>query len=98
MRKKQTAKKSTGGVAKRKLLVPSTRVLRSRQPSRSPQPATDVHMEEVPTEPLVAADKPGEVASQGVTKGNSDGDEVSRPPRLPKFHLLMAITVVPPLQ
>lgn len=55
-------------------------------------------MEEVPTVALVPADQPGEVARQGVTMGNSDGDEVSRLPRLPKFRLLMAITVVSPLQ
>ena len=98
MRTKQTAKKSTGGVAKRKLLVPPTRVLRSqtplsRQASRSPQPSTDVHMEEVSTKPS----GPGQVARQGAVIGNSDGDEVSRLSRLPKFASLMAIPVVPPL-
>ena len=98
MQTKQTAKKSTGGVAKRKLLVPPTRVLRSqtplsRQASRSPQPSTDVHMEEVSTKPS----GPGQVARQGAVIGNSDGDEVSRLSRLPKFASLMAIPVVPPL-
>ena len=81
MQTKQTAKKSTGGVAKRKLLVPPTRVLRSqtplsRQASRSPQPSTDIHMEEVSTKPS----GPGQVARQGAVIGNSDGDEVSRLP------------------
>lgn len=81
MQTKQTAKKSTGGVAKRKLLVPPTHVLRSqtplsRQASRSPQPSTDIHMEEVSTKPS----GPGQVARQGAVIGNSDGDEVSRLP------------------
>ena len=49
-RTKQTAKKSTGGIAKRRLLEPATRTLRSAKSSRnrsvrqSPQPAADVEM------------------------------------------------------
>jgi hypothetical protein len=51
---KQTAQKSTGQVAKRKLIAPSTRVLRprpsrSRGPSNSPQPIGDVEMAIEPT-------------------------------------------------
>ena len=107
MQTKQTAKKSTSGVAKRKILVPPTRVLRlhtplSRQPSRLPQPDTNAHMEEgVPTnsnEPPVAVAEPAQVASQGITTSNSGGDEVSRLSSLAKkFDLLMDIPVVPPL-
>lgn len=48
-RTKNTARKSTGGDAKRKLLLPSTRTLRprtsqSKSAQHSPQPASDVEM------------------------------------------------------
>lgn len=53
-RTKQTAKKSTGGHAKRKLLVPATRTLRSKSlhsggVRQSPQPAIDIEMAAEPS-------------------------------------------------
>jgi hypothetical protein len=54
-RTKQTAKKSTGGLAKRRLLEPATRTLRPAKSSRtrsarqSPQPAADVEMSVEPS-------------------------------------------------
>jgi hypothetical protein len=57
-RTKQTAKKSTGGSAKRKIIaapvVASSRALRprpsrSRVPSRSPRVTPDVEMDDLPT-------------------------------------------------
>ena len=53
-RTKQTAKKSTGGQAKRRLLEPPTRTLRSKSSRtcsvrQSPQPAADVEMAEEPS-------------------------------------------------
>jgi len=56
---KQTAKKSTGGSAKRKLLAPPARVLRSqsarsRGTSRSPQVTPDIDMTELDSSISVA--------------------------------------------
>ena len=79
---KQTAKKSTGGTAKRKLIQPSTRTLRSqasrsRGPSRSPQPAADIEMAEelYPSRPTAGVEP---VAGKAEGPGGSEGDNVSR--------------------
>ena len=80
---KQTAKKSTGGTAKRKIIQPSTRILRpratrSRGPSHSPQPAADIEMDEepYPSRPTVGVGPVVGRKAEGA--GGSEGDNVSR--------------------
>jgi hypothetical protein len=90
---KQTAKKSTGGAAKRKAIIPSARILRSktsrsRQPSCSPQPTLDVEMaEEVIPEPVVVVPGSSQVASSIEIASPDNTDEVSGHCRLFTFLL-----------
>ena len=77
MHTKQTAKKLTGGVAKRKSITPSTRVLCSQTPRsqelHSPQPASDSKMAEA-DELFAQAAGSGQVTSNfgAVSAGSCD--------------------------
>jgi hypothetical protein len=85
-RTKQSAKKSTGGTAKRKLIRPPTRILRSHAynshgPSHSPQPTTDIEMADgldLTAEKESTSNKKGGAGDKkaGAT-GDKKGDDVS---------------------
>ena len=79
---KQTAKKSTGGIAKRRLIQAPTRTLRShaplsRAPSRSPQPTGDIEMAEGPdlSKPIAEVEPLGYNKAGAI--GGNKGDDVS---------------------
>ena len=78
---KQTAKKSTDGAAKRKIIQPSARILcprasRSRGPSCSPQPPANIEMAEGlhPSKPTTGVEP---AAGRKEGGGGSEGDNVS---------------------
>jgi hypothetical protein len=85
-RTKQTAKKSTGGTAKRRLILPTARTLRShtshsqgpsRAPSRSPQSSGDIEMAEgLDLIKPLAGVRPA-AGNKAVRTGGSKGDDVS---------------------
>lgn len=107
-RTKQTAKKSTGGPAKRKLLVPSLRVLHShstpsRDASHSPGVTPDVQMAEMNTPlsvslPLVQVGRQESLTSGkvgdvgGVNKSRTDDVSYSNTSSLPQFDVFQVVS------